>query len=104
MQDRAHELRRILLPRTRVNKGKEKGPRLLPPDPCAALTAWVDPTGAYHIYAQHIAAAHSITRIDVAVVLPLATDDHVPGVTIIGMERLRTTLAVEDRVARAMLT
>ena len=63
----------------------------------------MDATSAYHIYAQHIAAAHSITGINLAVVVALATDDLVLGATIIGMERLRTTLAVEDRVARAML-
>ena len=63
----------------------------------------MDATGAYHIYVQHIAAAHSITRIDVAVVVPLATDDLVLGATIIGIERLSTTLALEHRVARAML-
>ena len=63
----------------------------------------MDPTGAYHIYVKHIAAAHSITRIDVAVVVPLATDDLVLGATIIGIERVSTTLAVEDREAKAML-
>ena len=83
-------------------RARERAEAAAPPDPCAALTAWVDPTGAYHIYAQHIAAAHSITRIDVAGVVPLATDDLVLGATIIGIERLSTTLAVEDRVARAM--
>jgi hypothetical protein len=71
--------------------------------PCAALTAWVDATGAYHSYVQHIAAAHSITRIDVAVVVALATDDLVLRVTIIGIEHLSTTPTVEDRMARAML-
>jgi hypothetical protein len=50
-----------------------------------------------------MAAARSITEIDEAVVAPLATDDLVLGVTIIGIERDSTTLAVEDRVARAML-
>jgi hypothetical protein len=44
-----------------------------------------------------------ITGIDVAVVVPLATDDLVLGVTIIGIGRLSTTPTVEDRVARAML-
>jgi hypothetical protein len=63
----------------------------------------VDATSAYHIYAQHIAAAHSITGINLAVVAALATDDLVLGATIIGIERVSTTLAVEDRVARAML-
>jgi hypothetical protein len=72
-------------------------------DPCAALTARVDPTGAYHFYVHLIAAAHSITRINLAVVVPLATENLVPGVTIIGIERLSTTLALEDRVARVML-
>jgi hypothetical protein len=55
------------------------------------------------IYAQHIAAAHSIPGIDVAVIVPLATDDLVLGVTIFGIERVSITLTVEDRVARAML-
>ena len=63
----------------------------------------MDPTGAYHIYVQHIAAARSISEIDEAVVVTLATDDLVLGVTIIGIERDSTTLAAEDRVARAML-
>jgi hypothetical protein len=63
----------------------------------------VDATGAYHVYALRIAAAHSIIGINLVVVESLATDDHVPGVTIIGIERVSTTLAVEDRVARAML-
>jgi hypothetical protein len=58
---------------------------------------------ALTIHVLHIAAAHSSTGIDVAVVVPLATDDLVPGVTIIGIERVSTTLAVEDRVTRAML-
>jgi len=63
----------------------------------------VDATGAYHLYVQHIAAALSITGIDPAVVVPLATDDLVLGATIIGIERVGTTLAVEDRLARAIL-
>jgi hypothetical protein len=35
MQDPANGLRRIPLPRTRVNKGKKEGPRLLDPGPSA---------------------------------------------------------------------
>ena len=49
------------------------------------------------------AAAYSITGIDVAVVVPFATDDLVLGATIIGIVRVSTTPTVEDRVARAML-
>ena len=92
----------MLLPRTWVNKRK-RGQRLLHPAPCAALSAGVDPTDAYHLHVQHIAAAHSFTGINLAVVVPLATDDLVLGATIIGIEGLSTTLALEDRVARAML-
>jgi len=58
---------------------------------------------ALTIHLRHIAAAHSFTGINLAVVAPLATDDLLLGATIIGIERVSTTPTVEDRVARAML-
>jgi hypothetical protein len=96
LQNAGYRLSRIHLPRTRVNKGERKG-RGCCPRPLCCSNCFVRTLLALTIHLRHIAAGHSITGIDVAVVVALATDDFVPGVTIIGIGRLSTTPTVEVR-------